>query len=174
MCTWWGRLALKLQPRQYTYKFAGKIVTMVPQLREEKLSLPDEVLQLYHEHGTFPLFVVMLPSIAHVMVNHTIFKIYSIWYSWIRAEERPYKKTNLFWFYIFFLSYPRSPSICSKTHVQVLPGNLPSLFACMPWDDESVAWCEEADLRDALRYVRGSKLLKIPLEWRVVLPTHYF
>lgn len=51
---------------------------MVPQLREEKLSLPDEVLQLYHEHGTFPLFVVMLPSIAHVMVNHMIFKIYSI------------------------------------------------------------------------------------------------
>ena len=48
MCTWWGMLTLKLQPRQYTYKFAGKIVKMVPQLREETLSLPNEVLQLYY------------------------------------------------------------------------------------------------------------------------------
>ncbi len=38
------RLGLKLQPRQYTYKFAGKLVSMVPRLRDEKLSLPDEVL----------------------------------------------------------------------------------------------------------------------------------
>lgn len=41
----------------------------------------------------------------------------------------------------------------------------------MKWDDDSEQWDEEADLRDAIRYARGSKLLKIPPGWRDVLPT---
>ena len=109
MCTWWGRLALKLQPRQYTYKFAGKIVTMVPQLREEKLSLPDEVLQLYHEHGTFPLFVVMLPSIAHVMVNQMIFKI-CIVYDIVELELRRYRiRKPIYFDSIYFSCHTPDP-----------------------------------------------------------------
>ncbi|CAK9040702.1 Uncharacterized protein SCF082_LOCUS23615, partial [Durusdinium trenchii] len=38
------------------------------------------------------------------------------------------------------------------------------LFKNMPWCQEGALWEEEADLRDALIYVRGSKLLKIPEE----------
>ena len=41
----------------------------------------------------------------------------------------------------------------------------------MPWDHESVSWEEEGDLRDVIEYVRGSKLLRLPNEWRAVLPT---
>lgn len=54
---------------------------------------------------------------------------------------------------------------------QVPSGPLPALFAQMEWGTDSELWDEEADLTDALRYVRGSKLLKIPLQWREVLPT---
>lgn len=44
------------------------------------------------------------------------------------------------------------------------------LFKNMPWCQEGALWEEEADLRDALIYVRGSKLLKIPEVFRDVLP----
>ena len=50
-------------------------------------------------------------------------------------------------------------------------GSLIELFGAMKWDGDSEQWDEEADLRDAIRYARGSKLLKIPPGWRDVLPT---
>lgn len=55
--------------------------------------------------------------------------------------------------------------------LEVSSTSLPELFAGMEWDAGSEQWEEEADLRKAIRYARGSKLLKIPPEWRAVIPT---
>lgn len=41
----------------------------------------------------------------------------------------------------------------------------------MEWCQESEKWDEEADLRDVIRYARGSTKLRIPDGWRDVLPT---
>ncbi|CAL1159193.1 unnamed protein product [Cladocopium goreaui] len=49
--------------------------------------------------------------------------------------------------------------------------SLITLFTNMEWCNESIAWDEEGDLRDAIRYARGSKKLSIPPEWRDALPT---
>ena len=55
--------------------------------------------------------------------------------------------------------------------MQVQTGEcLISMFQKMPWCGESIAWDEEADLRDAIVYIRGSKGLSIPEAWREVLP----
>lgn len=54
---------------------------------------------------------------------------------------------------------------------QVPSGSTTSLFSQLPWDVESVSWEEEADLRDVIEYVRGSKLLRLPDEWRAVFPS---
>ena len=53
---------------------------------------------------------------------------------------------------------------------KVASGNLIKLFENMPWCEESQRWDEEADLRDVLRYARGSKRLVIPEGWKPVLP----
>jgi len=49
-------------------------------------------------------------------------------------------------------------------------GALVELFAKMSWDDGSSDWDVEADLKRVIVYVRGSKLLRIPPEWRKVIP----
>ena len=49
--------------------------------------------------------------------------------------------------------------------------SLITLFTNMEWCNESIAWDEEGDLRDAIRYARGSKKFRIPPEWRDALPT---
>lgn len=49
-------------------------------------------------------------------------------------------------------------------------GSLVELFAKMSWDDGSSDWDMEADLKRVILYVRGSKLLRIPPEWRKVIP----
>ena len=54
---------------------------------------------------------------------------------------------------------------------QEVAGPLPELFENMAWDTGSISWDEEADLKRVIRYVRGSKLLKIPESWRSVIPT---
>ena len=60
--------------------------------------------------------------------------------------------------------------LCMLAEVPSTP--LVEMFRNMPWDDVSTAWCEEADLYEAIRYCRGSKLLNIPSqEWRHALPT---
>lgn len=41
----------------------------------------------------------------------------------------------------------------------------------MEWGPESTSWDEEADLRDVIRYARGSSKLRIPDGWREVLPS---
>jgi len=56
--------------------------------------------------------------------------------------------------------------------LQVPSGSLMDLFNSMEWDDGSISWEQEADLRKAIMYVRGSKLLKIPAEWRNVIPKY--
>ena len=48
--------------------------------------------------------------------------------------------------------------------------SLPKLFESMQWTDESSNWTDEADLDRAIKYARGSKRLKLPVEWREVLP----
>ena len=45
------------------------------------------------------------------------------------------------------------------------------LFAEMDFSEECRKWDMEADLCDVLRYVRGSRKLSIPQEWRNVIPT---
>lgn len=55
-------------------------------------------------------------------------------------------------------------------HRQEPSGSLPELFAQMEWDEGSSEWDQEADLRRVVKYVRGSKHLKLPEEWRNVLP----
>ena len=54
--------------------------------------------------------------------------------------------------------------------VQVPSGSLVDLFQNMEWGADSILWEQEADLRKAISYVRGSKLLRIPEEWRNVIP----
>ena len=49
--------------------------------------------------------------------------------------------------------------------------SLNMLFKNMEWGPESISWDEEADLRDVIRYARGSSKLRIPDGWREVLPT---
>lgn len=49
-------------------------------------------------------------------------------------------------------------------------GSLIELFSKMEWDDQCRSWDEEADLRDVIRYARGSRRLQIPLGWKDVLP----
>jgi len=40
------------------------------------------------------------------------------------------------------------------------------MYAALPWDD---LW-GDADMVNVIRYLRGSKLLEIPDEWRPLLP----
>lgn len=54
---------------------------------------------------------------------------------------------------------------------QVSPAPLEELFAAMDFDDEGREWEQQADLREVIRYSRGSILLKIPPTWRPLLPT---
>ena len=49
-------------------------------------------------------------------------------------------------------------------------GSLIELFNEMEWDDQCRSWDEEADLRDVIRYARGSRHLQIPPGWKDVLP----
>lgn len=55
---------------------------------------------------------------------------------------------------------------------QVPSGSLPDLFQNMAWGAQSDEWDREADLWMAIRYARGSKLLRIPEEWRDVIPKY--
>ena len=60
-------------------------------------------------------------------------------------------------------------------HPWKVPGGcLITLFDNMPWCDESNRWDEEADLRNVIRYARGSKRLSIPEGWKAVLPKTTF
>jgi len=45
--------------------------------------------------------------------------------------------------------------------------DLRDLYAQLPWGDD---W-NDASLNDVIIYLRGSKLLNIPAEWRPLLPT---
>jgi hypothetical protein len=45
-----------------------------------------------------------------------------------------------------------------------------SLFAKMDFSDECRAWDLEADLGRVVKYVRGSKKLSIPPEWKNLIP----
>lgn len=66
------------------------------------------------------------------------------------------------------------PKVRKDTRARVLPepacGSLIELFNNMDWDDQCRSWDEEADLRDVIRYARGSRHLQIPLGWKDVLP----
>jgi len=54
---------------------------------------------------------------------------------------------------------------------QVSPAPIQDLFAGMDFnDDDGKAWEQESDLREVIRYARGSKLLSIPSDWRPLLP----
>ena len=54
---------------------------------------------------------------------------------------------------------------------QVLDASTKDLFAAMEFDDEGRAWELEGDLRDVIRYTRGSKRLVFPDGWRDLLPS---
>jgi hypothetical protein len=43
------------------------------------------------------------------------------------------------------------------------------MYANLPWDD---CW-EDAEVRSVIRYIRGSKLLAIPADWRPLLPVEF-
>ena len=54
---------------------------------------------------------------------------------------------------------------------QVSPAPIQHLFATMEFDTgDGIAWEQESDLREVIRYARGSKLLSIPPDWRPLLP----
>lgn len=62
-------------------------------------------------------------------------------------------------------------SVWGLQHLSKVPSTSKlALFREMTWCAESSAWDEEADLRDAVRYARGSRLLQIPNGFRDVLP----
>ena len=42
------------------------------------------------------------------------------------------------------------------------------MFAEMQYED----WCDDARFRDVIRYLRGSKGLSIPPEWRPLIPDY--
>ncbi|CAK9088197.1 unnamed protein product [Durusdinium trenchii] len=65
----------------------------------------------------------------------------------------------------------REDSIGRKMPVEVVEGSLVELFNRLPWDEEGAAWELEADLKELIIYVRGSKKLRIPSEWRCAIPT---
>lgn len=93
------------------------------------------------------------------------FKTSSLWRHWVpnagfmfEALNDSYLVSNI------FLSPPLP--------CQVPSGSLVDLFGQMEWDDQSRQWEGEADLRKVITYLRGSKLLRIPTEWRAVIPTN--
>ena len=55
--------------------------------------------------------------------------------------------------------------------LQVSSASLQDQFANLVYDAEGIAWEQESDLRKVIRYIRGSKKLKIPEGWRHLLPT---
>lgn len=55
-------------------------------------------------------------------------------------------------------------------YVQVSSDSIFNLFDKMKWDQQSIAWEQEADLRKVLQYARGSKLLRLPEGWREIIP----
>ena len=61
--------------------------------------------------------------------------------------------------------------LLASSHFQVVEGSLVELFNRLPWDEEGAAWELEADLKELIIYVRGSKKLRIPSEWRCAIPT---
>lgn len=74
------------------------------------------------------------------------------------------KVHNCIWLIGFIVVQP------VNRYVQVSSDSIFNLFEKMKWDQQSIAWEQEADLRKVLQYARGSKLLRVPEGWKEIIP----
>ena len=161
-------------PRHYTFKFAAKMVSLIPEARASAQAPNIEAAWPKMSHIMFRGFrgldsCFMTCHLTTVQVQglaadvfctswETVWGLKILTYYGFHASIAYCK----FFFWLFL-----SPTC----HPWKVPGGcLITLFDNMPWCDESNRWDEEADLRNVIRYARGSKRLSIPEGWKAVLP----
>ncbi|CAL1158067.1 unnamed protein product [Cladocopium goreaui] len=64
----------------------------------------------------------------------------------------------------------RQDTMENKIPIKVSPESFMDLFGKMNFGEECKQWDSEADLVRVVQYVRGSKKLNIPREWRELIP----